>query len=157
ADGLTVRLAEYAVTGPEPVFRLMPEYYLTHFLTPQAAGLANIAIEPTAASRSMKSGVFHFMPARWPIEYRPASSAGRLAQCVFEPRLFEDLTGSASGWTERELQSYMDVRNTRIEEYMARLEQEVAHPSFGSLILVEALGRVIMVELARHFHRAKPC
>ena len=150
-SGLAVRLANYAFSGSEPVFRSRPEYYLTHLLTSRHRGLADIISQPSAAVKPMTHGMFHFMPARWPIEYRPASAAGRVAQCVFEPGLFEDLTGSTSTWRQCERQSYLDVRNTRIQDLMVQLEQEVALPSFGSRILVEAIGHVIIVELARHF------
>ena len=149
--GLTVRIANYAVTGPDPVFRCCPEYYLSHLLSRVRSPGAE-APAKSAAERNDASGLYHFMPARRPINYRPVWAAGRVAQCIFEPQLFEGLTGAPANWTEAELHPYMNVQHPGIRTNMARLEQEVRLPSFGSLILVEALGRTIMVDLARYWN-----
>ncbi|MFA5494710.1 MAG: helix-turn-helix transcriptional regulator, partial [Porticoccaceae bacterium] len=54
-------------------------------------------------------------------------------------------------WTPLELAACFDIRNINIRACMLRLAEEVAKPGYDSDSLVDALFKVLITELCRHF------
>ncbi len=97
-----------------------------------------------------------FVPANIPFRSRSSGGPIRFVRCCFDPERFESLTGLGTDWSAEMLATGLDVRDSRLHEAMMRLAHEVLAPGFGAEALVEAIGMVMAVDLARHLRSIEP-
>lgn len=150
--GFTGRLATYEAHGNGPFERHHDDHYLTHILTPWMPDARFGRDEGPSRQPFVHAGRFQFLPRARSIQFRNAGEISQVAQAVFDPEVFARVTGS-NEFEDAKVFRYADIRSRRIREPMIRLEQELRGPAFDSLILVEALGCQLMVEIARQFRR----
>jgi AraC family transcriptional regulator len=151
--GLTARLATYEASGPGPFLRGHAKHYLTHILTPELPDVRVGRPDRGARDGFSPAGHLQFMPTWHRVQFRSSGRASRVAQCIFDPEYFQRITRGHPEPGEEKLLRYVNIHNRRIREPMLRIERELADPAFDSLIVIESLGRLLMVEIARQFWR----
>jgi len=100
---------------------------------------------------------FSFLPAgllRHAHTSNPRGS-GRTLTCYFDPAAFDVCSGLDSDFIRTELSACHSVDGPFLSEAMTRLFNELSSPGFASDVCVDSLGRLIMVEIGRHFRAYK--
>ena len=93
-----------------------------------------------------------FAPARVP--WGTIVSGGGRARglaCRFEEDYFLATTGLDVSWSIKQLRACQDLNSVNIRRTLNQIYSELCHPGFSSRDLVEALCKVMLIELARHF------
>jgi len=96
-----------------------------------------------------------FVPAGLPILARTFGGHARFGICHFDPARFDRLMGTAHEWNTDSLRACGDIRSALLDNVVQQLIAEAACPGFASDVLVDALGDIAMVEVARHFGRVR--
>jgi AraC family transcriptional regulator len=74
--------------------------------------------------------------------------------CLLAGDAIHDCIGGAIEWTDRRLESVLDVSSRQIRALLMRLAHEAHHPGFASELLVELIARQLAIELARYCQAA---
>jgi len=80
----------------------------------------------------------------------PVESAFRVLNCVFESDFFEVTTGITRMQWEEHTESLVCIRNKRLEILMQEIYSELVQPGFACELIIEAVGTLLLVELARY-------
>ncbi len=148
---MIVRLVNYEFGEAGLFERRPPQNYITHVLSSDSRNtLARLGMAQRREEQFIETGALQFNPVDVPIQFRNVASTVRVSQCIFQSDAFDAAIGPGPAWRQDMLRGCLDIRNPRIRSSMLQLEQELAAPGFDSLILAEALGRVLMVEISRH-------
>jgi len=100
----------------------------------------------------MRVGELCFAPAQVPWStHSYGDASGRTFVCRFEPTAFAQRVGLRRDWECSELRPFHPVNNSLIKGLVLRLIQELISPGFASDILIDSMGGMLTVELARHF------
>jgi len=151
--GLTVQLEDHwldETTAPEV------------FTSYAAPALSLILCSPAAGRPWTRlGGVGGYLPLG-DLTYEPANverhtyecvtaRRDRTLSCYFDPAVFSRQTGLDLQWTPAYLKSCSTVGGPLMVQAMEHLLQEVLHPSFASNFFIDSLGRLLVVQIARHF------
>lgn len=91
-----------------------------------------------------------FFPPGYSVRLFPIEKPLRLLHCEFDKSFFEDVTQRRLESWQEHLASLLAMRNQRMEFLMQKLCYELEQPGFGQKLVVEAVCKLILVELARH-------
>lgn len=153
--GITVETRDYTYDSPYRgrIDRDINTLSLT--LSPRNAySQCAYLLDAGACSRWVDVGDTIFAPAGVSQLCRGAGGAQRRVCCHYTAPALERLAGLGGGWQEAALLAGLDVQSKPIKRGLLQLAQEVAEPGLRSAQLVEALGGVLAVELARYLQRA---
>jgi AraC family transcriptional regulator len=100
-------------------------------------------------------GPLSITPANLPLSVRsPGAPARTLISCRIDRTRFQNATGLGGEWDDAELAACLDVRGETITAGLKRLAREADAPGFASDLLVDGIGVVMMVEIARYLRGA---
>jgi AraC family transcriptional regulator len=124
-----------------------------HFTTGRSAVRSRFDRRDNPDSQWIDVGSLMFVPAEFPMHYQAEKlREKRIGICAFDRDCFEQITDLKPSWQTDQLISYLNIRNFSIRDIMRRLGAEALAPGYGSLLLCEGLGQMLIVELARHFN-----
>lgn len=98
-----------------------------------------------------------FSPADIPQEvYTSQIPAGtRSVACYFDPATFKDRTGLQDDWDGDRLNACHSIDGSMMTRAMEELLSEMLTPRFASEILIDSIGQLLLVEIARYFNAKK--
>jgi len=146
---MDVKIVDYQWKAGELISELESDYVLRLRSYP-----ATLGVTAHLCAGTFKSfGQLMFFPADVPVETTKAEQPERVRNimCRFDPVWFHEVSHLPSKWDAEDLARCLDIKNPRIEQAIQRLGAEAANPGFGSKLLIESLGTIIAVEIARHF------
>lgn len=126
----------------------VPDYYLTYVIGPEPANFSPKRMTRNAGAGVARNAALTFMPPAFAPQFHNAPQKLRVAQCIFSEDAFDRIT--AKRWNETP-KSFVDLHNRRVRDLVLLLKRELSEPGFDSAIMAESLGRVLMLEIARHF------
>jgi len=80
----------------------------------------------------------------------------RSVSCYFDSAFFTQSTGLSSNWGPDSLSACVRIDGPLMMDAMQQLSREISAPGFASDILVDSIGRLLTVEIARYFHSLPP-
>ena len=80
----------------------------------------------------------------WPVRNRALC-------CYFDPVLFHEYTGLGGDLSPSHLKACLALDRPLLLHSMEELFREMASPGFANDLFIDCMGRLLMVELARHF------
>lgn len=106
-----------------------------------------------AHADSMPMGRISYVPAgvKWNATIESQQDARAALFCDFDPGRFRNVTRLDPDEGSRHLAACHTVTTPRMQQALWALLEEVNMPGFGHHMSVEALGQLIMVEVARYF------
>jgi len=104
--------------------------------------LGNLAYDPPKVQRQV------YMPKH------PAHQ--RTLSCYFDSTIFSQSTGLCGDWDLNRLNACMKINGPLMLTAMQQLFREVSSPGFAYDILIDSVGRLLSVEIARYFHSLPP-
>lgn len=149
--GANVQVGDYSWITGQQIHEREAESVLRYRTTSD-----EVAFEARLGDDSLQSfGQLMFFPANIQIKTSPArrSQLVRNVTLRFEQHLFADILSSNMVWDDIDLKRCLDMHNPRIEYAIQQLGIEVASPGLASMLLVESLCSVAIVEVARHFSK----
>lgn len=149
-SNLSVRLATVVWDGVEetPPY---PGYNLSQRLSEKHPPL-RIGNFPAPAVLPRVRSVGLLPPGR-SIRLLPVDQPLRVIYCSFDRDYFERATGvPGDQWLEH-TEALVSMRNKRLEIMMQEIYAELVQPGFGSETLIEAVGSLMVVELARYLRQ----
>jgi len=114
-------------------------------LTPRPSPRARFLAREAADTWS-GLGKIVFLPPHIPIQMVARAGVQRALQCVLEPSRYEDLE-----WSGRLLRRGLDLDNLRVRDLCARLVTEMQSPDPASGEAIEALLKLLAIDVARYF------
>lgn len=91
-----------------------------------------------------------FLPPGYSARLFPIEKPLRLLHCDFNREFFEDITQRNLESWQKHLTALLAMRNQRMEFLMQKLYAELDQPGFGQNMVIEAVCKLMLVELARH-------
>lgn len=148
----TAQLASFSTEGPsENIFYREDAYWLDLCLTPRHRNARARYREHWGPHRFERLGTVMLMPAGHCVQCR-TDAGGRQSSIVCmlhsEPVrrwLEDDLV-----WTDRRLESCLDISSPNIRNLLLRLGDELRHPGFASDTLTELIAAQMAIELSRY-------
>lgn len=146
AGAVTVAILEWAADRDgRSIFSLDQNTLLVN-LAP--VGGITVAYETPIATSPRNEGELSFFPAGYCFERSIRAGRYRAIICTFD-------NGALVGydptfWSERELLLSLDLRNVFLQEAVIRIARELKHSRLGSDQLIDALCRMLTIEVPRH-------
>lgn len=75
--------------------------------------------------------------------------------CQLDPQALSEALETDLEWTDRQLESALDIQHRYIRSLLIRLAGETKHPTFASAVFVEHLVGQLAIEIARDCRRAQ--
>lgn len=152
---IAVMLMTHDATGPLQRTHRMDDHAISLFLTPDYGQ----PVGRYGGGRRMhfaRFGPLSITPADLPLSVRsPGAPARTLISCRIDRTRFQSATGLGGEWNDAELAACLDVRGDAIAAGLKRLAREADSPGFASDLLVDGIGVVMMVEIARYLRGAR--
>jgi len=98
-------------------------------------------------------GSVGLLPPGRSIHLFPVERPLRVLYCVFEEARFELATGVPRETWDAHVGSLVAMNNRRLEVLMQEIYAELEQPGFGGDRLIEAVGNMMLVELARYIRK----
>jgi AraC family transcriptional regulator len=148
----TAQLASFNAEGPsENVFYREDEYWLDLCLTPRHRNARARYREHWGPNRFQRLGTVMLMPAGQCAQLR-ADAGGRQSSivCILRPEPVRAWFEGDLVWTDRRLESCLDISSANIRSLLLRLGEELRHPGFASESLAELIAAQMAIELSRY-------
>jgi AraC family transcriptional regulator len=148
--GVTVEIGEYGLSAHHNCGEVLHEHRLILTISDKLPYSVTCLRMGDALSSCIDTGSLHFIPTNSYLEM--SSSAGRFRNltCYFEDAWFEDITELGHNWHSDALSACIDIKKPQLTQILLRLARETETPGFASSKLVEGLGMLAAVELARY-------
>ena len=75
----------------------------------------------------------------------------RILSCNFDSLLFSQYTGLGGDWSPSDLRACLTINRPFLLTSMEELFREMTAPGFARDLFIDSIGRLLMVEIARHF------
>lgn len=95
-------------------------------------------------------GRIMFVPAGVPLHIRTTGRMTRTFRCFFRGGDFDALVGSDSREAMLRLHNCLNINSPQIRSLLMRMAQEIEAPGIASDRLLDAMGRVLQIEMARY-------
>lgn len=125
----------------EPIFSMM---------MPRAEGTRGEVIFGNGQSHSYPVGRGLLRPGGIAMYSRGDGGEVELLRCRFDPALFIETTGLTE-WDARQLSRCATMATNTTMHLAETLRREILHPDRSSLMAIDALARLLLVEIARMF------
>lgn len=155
--GLTVQLEESWLEQPdEPIVTVCYSEYVLYLLKRHfraARSWARFQVGQ-CANRYVQKQDLAFSPPNIPQQvYTSNIPAGtRAVACYFDPDFFRARSGLNDDWTIDRLNACHTVHGPMMMQAMGQLFDEIATPGFASDILIDSIGQLLVVQIARYFN-----
>jgi AraC family transcriptional regulator len=147
----TAQLVRFEMFGPTSgVLRPTDDYRVDLALTPRPSNARGCYHTRWNPNRFERLGKVYIMP---PNETMHAASDGKSTQTSILCHIKREAMPEELQWTERRLESSLDVRDPNIRGLLLRLAHETRHPGFASGMLVELIVGQLGIEVARYCTR----
>ena len=150
APGVAVELTNCEWSEPVEAELRTERYALAMLLTPGLPHALGSYHTDSVSGAAVEVGPLVFVPYDVHFHSRASGGSTRHVACHFERSWFEELTGLGQDWNPALLTASLNIRNERLVQALTRLAQEALAPGFASDRLVEGMGTLVAVELARH-------
>jgi len=147
-----VELRRYDLPSPNEMWELDDAPILS-VVMPRAGGAEGEIMFDMGDRRRHRVGRLMLRPAGIAMHSRGGGGMLDILTCRFDTTQFAAVTGRVD-WDSRVLEHCAAIRSPRLMAAAERLMQEVLSPGFGSAIAVDALLRLLMVDLGRLFRQA---
>jgi AraC family transcriptional regulator len=152
---IAVVLMTHDPVGPLQRTHCMEDHAISLFLTPDY-GKPVGRYDDGRHKHFARFGPLSITPADIPLFVRsPGAPARRLISCRIDRERFRSATGLGGEWDDAELAACLDVRGEPVAAGLKRLARETEAPGFASNLLVDGVGVVMMVEIARYLRGAR--
>ena len=153
--GLTVEVRNYQYPSPFEGRQSRAMHTLSLSLSSRVAYSQASCIDENGRPLHWRNlGDVIFAPAGVQMLWRGAGGDQRRLICCFEPEQFRQWSGLDGRWSEQRIVAGLDVTAPNIKRDLYRLATEVSELDDDAAELVEAIGRLLAVELARYFRQA---
>jgi AraC family transcriptional regulator len=150
APGVTARLARFHHQGPSDYVMRQDRYWLDLSLTARPANARARYVDGWSPHRYERVGGMLLVPAGHAFQFRTDGGSMASVVCQIEPDLLRRWSEGELGWTDRLLESGLDLSNANLRAPLMRLAEELRAPGLAGAALAELLVGQVTIELARH-------
>jgi AraC family transcriptional regulator len=157
APGITVEIRNYQFPSPFEGTAERSRHTMSMALSARVP-YSQLACRygPDHTSAWIDTGDVIFLPAGMVTLCRGVGGAQRRLCCNFSTDVFPQASAQMDpAWPERDLKACFDVQASAIKRDLYRLANEVAEPSATSGDFVEAMGKVLWIELSRYLDQSR--
>ena len=94
-----------------------------------------------------------FLPPNCAVKIFPPDRPFKLLNCTFQKDYLEAVTEIGYSDWEEHTGALVSIRDRRIEVLMQEIHSELTQPGYASEILIDAVGKLILVEMGRYDRR----
>ena len=98
-------------------------------------------------------GSVGFLPPGCTVRLYAMGASFRVLNCTFEAEEFERITGFGHEIWEQHTGALVSIKDRRLELLMQEIHAELVQPDYGQETVIEAAGRMILIEMARYGRR----
>lgn len=151
--GIVVERAEFWLADPgNPVFSVTDMRTHALSLWKTASSGTRMWSRPRDSGEYLPQGHLGYLPANVPWDVHVAGSGpAQNIVCYFDPDHFRTVTGSDQQRDSEPTEPCRGIDSPTMTRTLWQLNDELCTPGLGSEIVVESLGRLLMIEIARHF------
>jgi AraC family transcriptional regulator len=91
-----------------------------------------------------------FLPPNCSVRIYPLDRPFKILNCTFPKEHFETITEISELDWEEHTGALVSIRDRRMEVLMQEIHSELTQPGYASEVLIEAVGKLILVEMARY-------
>jgi AraC family transcriptional regulator len=91
-----------------------------------------------------------FLPPNCSVRIHPLDRPFKILNCTFPKEYFEATTEISERDWEEHTGALVSIRDRRVEVLMQEIHSELTQPGYASEVLIEAVGTLILVEMARY-------
>jgi AraC family transcriptional regulator len=146
----TAQLAQFHHQGPSDYVMRQDAYWLDLSLTPRPKNARARYVDGWAPHRYAPVGSVMLVPAGHAFQFRTDGGTMASIVCLIRPELLRRWSEDDLEWTDRLLESGLDVANPRLRAALLRLAEELREPGLGGPAMAELLMGQATIELARH-------
>lgn len=151
---LEVNVRSFTLDEPLDVVFRPSMCYLDLCLTQRSAEDRGAFVDAAGEPPCAPLGDSVLVPAGQTFHVRCAPMDRRVVCCMFEAARFDALRDWE--WGGEELASCRDLRLPPVRDAMRQLAREALQPGFGGELMAESLLLSSLVQISRHFRRARP-
>lgn len=146
----TARLAQFHHQGPSDYVMRHDSCWLDLSLTARPANTRARYVDGWGPHRYERVGAVLFVPAGHAFQFRTDGGTMASVVCQIRPELLRKWSEDELEWTDRLLETGLDVTNARLRAPLVRLAEELRAPGLAGPALTELLVGQVTIELARH-------
>lgn len=146
--GVCVQIVDYRWHRGAEIVEVEPHHLLRRRSNPTQLGVSAMV-----DNSERPFGQLMFFPAHVPFSTSAAANDEyvQTITCRFDRDWFSAMANIPGEWDKGDLTRCCDVRNSRIDQAIQWMGNEVAAPGLASTLLIESLASAVAVEIARHF------
>ncbi len=146
----TAQLAHFHHDGPSDFVMRHDTYWLDLSLTPRPQNTRACYVDGWRSHRYEPVGAVLLVPAGHGFRFRTDGGAMASVVCRMRPELLRRWSETDLEWTDRLLETVLDVSSPNLRRPLARLAEELRAPGLASGAMAEFLLGQVTIELARH-------
>lgn len=150
APGATACLAQFHHPGPSDYVMRHDTYWLDLSLTARPANARARYVDGWGPHRYERVGGMLLVPAGHAFQFRTDGGTMASVFCQIRPELLRRWTEDELEWTDRLLESGLDLAAANLRAPLMRLAEELRAPGLAGAALAELLVGQVTIELARY-------
>jgi len=146
----TARLAQFHHSGPSDFTMRHDTYWVDLSFTPRPKNTRACYVDGWGPHRFEPVGTMMLVPADHAFRFRTDGGTMASICCQIRPELLRRWCEDELAWTDRLLETNLDVASAALRTPLLRLADELRHPGMASAAMAELLVGQVTIELARH-------
>jgi AraC family transcriptional regulator len=146
----TARLAQFHHQGPSDFVMRHDSHWVDLSFTPRPKNTRACYVDGRRPHRYEPVGAMLLVPAGHAFRFRTDGGSMASVVCQIRPELLRRWCEDELAWTDRLLETNLDVASAALRTPLLRLADELRHPGLASDAMAELLLGQVTIELARH-------